>query len=67
MEKIVILTNPSEGDDILISCLRVLFPECEMRVESKETENLESSHIRAGAVSAHGKEASSHGEYPDCG
>jgi hypothetical protein len=66
MEKIVILTNPSEGDDILISCLQVLFPGCEIRFKSNETETLESKHIRRGAVPAHGKEAGSHGEYPDC-
>ena len=66
MEKIVILTNPSEEDDILISCLQILFPGCEIRVESKENENLKFNHIRPRAVPAHngGKR---HGEYPDCG
>jgi len=42
MEKIVVLTNPSGEDAILIRCLRVLFPDCDIIVESKGGDNLES-------------------------
>jgi hypothetical protein len=34
MEKIVVLTNPAKEDNMLIACLHVLFPECEIRVQS---------------------------------
>ena len=30
MEKIMVLTNTSEEEDMLITCLRILFPECEV-------------------------------------
>ena len=39
MEKIVILKRPSEKDDLLISCLRILFPECEIEVQSGQFES----------------------------
>lgn len=39
MEKIVILSGPAEGDEMLIACLRVLFPEYEIRVRSKRLES----------------------------
>ena len=32
MDKIVILTDSSERGGTLASCLRILFPECEIRV-----------------------------------
>lgn len=34
MEKIVVLINPAKEDDMLIACLHVLFPECEILVQS---------------------------------
>lgn len=35
MEKIiVVLTNPEKEDNMLIACLHILFPECEIRVQS---------------------------------
>jgi hypothetical protein len=39
MEKIVILTDDSEGDSALIARLRVLFPECELQVASIDKES----------------------------
>jgi hypothetical protein len=67
MERIVILSNPSEEDDILIACLQILFPECEVQVKSKETENLGSNHTRSQAMPARRKGELCHGEYPDRG
>jgi len=40
MEKIVILNDASEEDNILIACLRILFPQCEILVLSRCTETL---------------------------
>ena len=34
MGKIVILNGPSEGEAALMECLRFLFPECEIEVQS---------------------------------
>lgn len=39
MEKILILSGPAEGDEILIACLRILFPEYEIQVRSKRLES----------------------------
>ena len=36
MKKIVILTESSEQPDTLIKCLSVLFPECEIQIQSKQ-------------------------------
>jgi len=35
MEKIVILTDNSEKDDMLIECLSMLFPECKIEILSR--------------------------------
>ena len=37
MKKIVILTESSQQPDTLIKCLRVLFPECEIQIQSKHS------------------------------
>lgn len=36
MEKIVLLTSDSDRDNNLIKCLKALFPECEIDIQSKE-------------------------------
>ena len=36
MEKIVVLTGETEHDETLIKCLRMLFPECEIEIQSKQ-------------------------------
>ena len=41
MDKIVILTGNSERNDSLIECLNILFPECEIEIQSKQTEGFE--------------------------
>jgi len=41
MNKIVILNGTSERDDSLIECLNILFPECEIEIQSKQTEGFE--------------------------
>ena len=38
MEKIVVLTGEADKDDNLINCLKMLFPECNIEVHSKESE-----------------------------
>ena len=39
MDKIIILTGDSEGNDRLIACLSILFPECDIRSLSRQTES----------------------------
>ena len=53
MEKIVILSGASEEDGMLIDCLRILFPECELQIRSGDNDssrdlpvNQENSHRR---------------------
>lgn len=41
MDKIIILTGNSERDDSLIESLNILFPECEIEIQSKQTEGFE--------------------------
>ena len=41
MDKIVILNGNSEKDDSLIESLNILFPECEIEIQSKQTEGFE--------------------------
>jgi hypothetical protein len=36
MDKIIILTNSSEKSGMLVSCLHMLFPECEIELQSRE-------------------------------
>ena len=36
MEKIVVLRNPAEENTILVQCLQMLFPECEIEVRSRK-------------------------------
>jgi predicted phosphatase len=43
LNKIVILTDHPEKHDMLIVCLRRLFPECEIQVKPKEMEFLKMS------------------------
>ena len=40
MDKIVLLTDRLEERDPLISCLRLLFPECEIQVQPKQAGEL---------------------------
>jgi len=37
MNKVVLLTNRPKECETLISCLRILFPECEVQVQPKQT------------------------------
>ena len=48
MEKIVILNSPCERDSILIACLRILFPECEIEVRSQVMEGPGNVHVTPG-------------------
>ncbi len=44
----MILNSPCERDSILIACLRILFPECEIEVRSQVTEgpeNIQGDHM----------------------
>jgi hypothetical protein len=45
MHKIVFLTDCPEGAEPLISCLNILFPECEIRVEPKHTAVLQGASL----------------------
>jgi predicted phosphatase len=48
LKKIVILTDHPEKHDMLITCLRRLFPECEIQVKPKEMEFLKMSRQLQG-------------------
>ena len=41
MKKIVILKDPSQEDDLLVACLHILFPECEVQIGSNGVESVE--------------------------
>ncbi len=40
MDKVILLTNRPEECDPLISCLKLLFPECEIQVQPKQAGEL---------------------------
>ena len=44
VKKIVVLNGHSEQDELLMACLRWLFPECDIQVQSKEMKNAEEVH-----------------------
>ena len=44
MKKIVIMNGPSKQNDLLMACLHILFPECEIQVQSKEMRIAEEVH-----------------------
>ena len=48
LKKIVTLTDHPEKHDMLITCLRRLFPECEIQVKPKEMEFLKMSRQPQG-------------------
>ena len=39
MDKIVVLSGNTERDDNLVRCLKMLFPECEIEIVSRRSEN----------------------------
>ena len=41
MHKVVIFTDRPEECEILISYLKILFPECEVQVQPKQADNLQ--------------------------
>jgi hypothetical protein len=41
MDKIVLLTDRPEECETLISCLKILFPECEIQVQPKQATELQ--------------------------
>jgi len=41
MHKVVLLTDRPEESETLISCLKILFPECEVQVQPKQTARLQ--------------------------
>jgi len=45
MDKVVLLTNRPEECEILISCLKILFPECEIQVQPKQAGELECASL----------------------
>ncbi len=56
LKKIVILTNHPEKRDMLIACLRRLFPECEIQVKPKEMEFLKMSRQLQGLATENTEE-----------
>jgi len=45
MDKVVLLTNRIEERERLISCLRLLFPECEFQVQPKQAGGLKRTSL----------------------
>ena len=45
MDKVILLTDRLEECEPLISCLKLLFPECEIQVQPKQTEGLERASL----------------------
>jgi len=45
MDKVVFLTDRPEECDPLISCLKLLFPECEVQVQPKQVAGLERASL----------------------
>jgi len=41
MHKVVIFTDRPEGCETLISCLKILFPECEVQVQPNQADKLQ--------------------------
>jgi len=41
MNKVVLLTDRPEECEAQISCLKILFPECEVQVQPKQADNLQ--------------------------
>jgi len=45
MHKVVLLTDRPEECETLISCLKILFPECEIQVQAKQAVGLERASL----------------------
>jgi len=45
MDKIVLLTDRPEECETLISCLKILFPECEIQVQPKQEAKLQHASL----------------------
>jgi hypothetical protein len=45
MHKIVIFTDRPEECETLISCLKILFPECEVQVQAKQADKLQRASL----------------------
>ena len=43
MDKVILLTDRTEECNPLISCLKLLFPECKIQVQQKKAAGLESA------------------------
>lgn len=50
MDKIVVIADHSEGNQQLVKCLKLLFPECEIEVVSKRTEHIKDISLSPGAA-----------------
>lgn len=46
MEKIVVLRNLAEENTILVQCLRMVFPECEIEIRSKREKTTNTSEFK---------------------
>ena len=53
MDKVILLTDRFEECDPLISCLKLLFPECEIQVQVKQAKGLERSSLALNPSIAH--------------
>ena len=45
MHKVVIFTDRPEEYETLISCLKILFPECEIQVQPKQADKLQRASL----------------------
>lgn len=65
MEKIVVSNASSKGYEMLIACLRILFPECQIQLHSKGMESLEEIPDTQGRSTTREKRKTN-GKHPNC-
>lgn len=53
MKKIVIKTDCPEADNMLITCIRKLFPECEIQMLPVKTKSFKDASTALGFATAH--------------
>ena len=66
MDKIVILTGDSQGNDRLTACLDMLFPECEVQILSRRTEYFGHVPVAPEPVSTNKGRGKKNGKHSNC-
>lgn len=48
MDKIVLITDRPEECETLISCIKIMFPECEIQIQPRHTTVLQRASLASG-------------------